>query len=151
QMSASIETKGVGKAVESIASLGHRAGDIRRTGDAVKRVYSQSNARRFAQSPWVPLAASTIERKRRQGLPLKPLVAKGALMRSLTASSGRGQIDKRENDELRFGSRLYYAAWQQGTIFQPERKIIELSWVEHKMVTNIISRYIAKGETAGAL
>jgi hypothetical protein len=144
-----IDVKGLDKALRSITEMEPRARDILRVGGAVKSVYLTSNERHWQSPSWPRLADSTIERKQRQGQDARPERKSGALYRSLTADRARGVIDERKPQSLRFGTKLFYARWQNsGTLFQPARDLIELSWIERQMITRIVGRYIAKGDVA---
>lgn len=146
-VSGGVEIRGLGKAMGTIAGVAARSADIRRVGGAVKAVYLSSNERHWANPGWQALSQETIERKQRQGIDVRPERGKsGALYRSLTKDHARGVKDVRTPDSLRFGSKIWYAAFQQGTVFQPARDLIELSWIERQMISRILSRYIAHGE-----
>jgi hypothetical protein len=143
----SIEVLGAGKATLDMLALGARASDIRPIAEPIRTVVRKSSESTFDQKPnWPPLSQDTIERKQRQGIDVRAERGKtGALYRSLTAPRARGQIDRREADVLRFGSKIWYAGFQQGTIFQPRRDLIQLSWIERQIIDRIISRWVSKG------
>jgi hypothetical protein len=139
-----IESRGLPKAVHTLHTVGERAGDVRPLVDRVRRVYLRSNARHFG-SGWAPLAESTVERKQSQRLDSRPEVATGALYRSLTQEKAKGQTKRKKKSEFRFGSRLFYAAWQQGTKTQPKRDLIKLSPADLDEIDRIIEHWISKG------
>lgn len=141
----SMEAKGVGKAVRDLHTVGQRAGDVRPLSDSIRRVYLRSNARTFGTLGWPALAPSTVERKAKQGLDSRPEIASGALYRSLTAERAKGQTKRKAKSRLRFGSRLFYAAWQQGTVTQPKRELIKLSHSDLEQIDRLIEEWIAKG------
>ena len=140
-----VETRGVPKAVHDLHTVGQRAGDVRPLVDSVRRVYLRSNERNFGKLGWPALAESTAERKARQGLDSRAEVASGALYRSLTAERAKGQTKRKKKSEFRFGSRLFYAAWQQGTKTQPARDMIHLSPTDLAQIDAIIERWITQG------
>jgi phage gpG-like protein len=89
---------------------------------------------RAGGTPWPPLAAATLRRKR-AGAAI--LFRTGALLESLRGPSGANHVEEIGPDTLTLGSRLPYAIFHQlGTRRMPARPIIVLSdarterWVE---------------------
>lgn len=73
---------------------------------------------------WPRLSDRTLESKQRQGLPREPLVATGALRRSLTVKRGQGGIRSVTKRQMRFGSRIYYAKFHERGTGVPARPIL---------------------------
>lgn len=145
-----IETRGVEKATADVAALGNRA--QRATRDVsykVRTVFRKSEEQRFERTGpgWPRLAASTVERKARQGLDPRTLRATGDLYRSLTASRASNQIDARLPDEFRFGTTVPYAGYHDTGAGVPKRDLIDLSVKERRDIDKAIRDYIATGRT----
>src|SRR5262249_25529739 len=142
----SIEVHGLGNALKSIATMGTRAKDIRPARDPVRRIFLESNKRHLASPGWEPLAQTTIDEKHAKGLPSKPEYRTGALYRSLTEQKAKGQKNAGGKTKMVFGSRLFYAAWQQGTKHQPKRDLIDLSPADRKRMADKLSKYVSRGQ-----
>lgn len=142
------ESKGVAQAVTDLDKLGKRASDVRRVSEKVRSVYRKSNEQRFAgEAGWRPLADSTVERKVQGGFDPRPERRTGALYRALTSPRASGQVDVRDPSELRFGTTLPYARYQQGTGHQPKRDLIDLRPSERKEIDRLIAAYIARDKS----
>lgn len=142
------QVRGDKKAAVDLRKVGERGSDIRRVSEKVRRVYRDSNERRFGgYGHWPANAPATLEKKTRLGQDMRVERATGALYRSLTSARAAGQVDVRNPQEFRFGTDLPYARYQQGTRHQPARDLIELSPAERKKVSDLISAYIARSET----
>jgi hypothetical protein len=135
------------KAVDDLVKLGLRGADARPCAPEVRAIYLESNKRHLdAATGWPPLSDETIARKQRDGLLDKPEQATGALYKSLTSETRvKGQKNRASKSAFVFGSRLFYAPWQQGTKHQPERKLIDLTLSERLAMAAVISRYVAHG------
>ncbi len=146
-MEASITVIGDQKAVDDLAKLGLRGADCRPVAPEVRAIYLDSNKRNLdAGTGWPPLADSTAARKQAQGLPAQAERATGALYKSLTSETRvKGQKNRVSKTAFVFGSRLFYARFQQGTKHQPERQLINLSDEERLAMGALISRYVAYG------
>jgi hypothetical protein len=141
------ETVGLDKAITDLDKLGLRGSDVRGCAPEVRAIYLDSNRKHLnAGSGWPALSEQTVERKSREGLPPIPEIASGALYRSLTSETRiKGQKNRVQKSAFVFGSTLFYAAWQQGTKHQPERKLIDLSFEDRLAMAKVISRYVAHG------
>lgn len=145
-----VEEKGVGKTVTDLKALEFRARGVKRVSEQVRSVFRESEVRQFAtegRGRWPRLADSTRERKSRQGLSLRTMHATDTLYRSLTATRASGQIDRRSEDELRFGTTVYYARFHQRGQGVPQRPLIDIQPNERQRMRDIIRAYIAKGDT----
>jgi hypothetical protein len=133
------------KAVDDLIALGLRGADVRPCAPAVRAIYLDSNRRNLdAETGWPALSDETIARKQREGLSDKPEQATGALYKSLTSETRvKGQKNRASKSAFVFGSRLFYAAFQEGTKHQPERQLINLSMGDRLAMAAVISRYIA--------
>jgi hypothetical protein len=144
--SLTIETKGVESTVLDLVGITERAGDIRPLTDKLRAIYLRSNERHWGRN-WPALADSTVQRKSQQGLSPSPEIASGALRKALTEKRAKGQRTRRKKDELRFGTSLFYARWQQGTKTQPERDLIDLTPSDLHAMNAAVEDYVAKGRT----
>lgn len=145
-----LDTKGVPEATKAIADLGKRARNATRdTSYRVRTIYRRAEQRRFdEQGPgWTSLAESTRERKSREGLDPRALRASGKLYRSLTSVAADGQLDERTEDEMRFGTTVWYARFHDKGEGVPERKLIELTISERAEINRAVQSYIARGRT----
>jgi len=144
-----VETRGVAKTVTDLEKLGDRASDVRRVSEKIRGVYRRSNEKRFGgYARWKPLDEDTIARKQRDGLDTRVERATGALQKSLTAARASDQVDLRTPQELRFGTTLFYARWQdKGTKTQPKRKLISISKADKKTIVGYIERWVARAQS----
>lgn len=90
---------------------------------------------------WAPNAPTTQERKGRND----PLVASGALRRSLTEHNAPGQLVEIEHDSLKFGSKLWYAHFALGTSHQPKRDAVRLRPQDRIKIREIILAWLLEG------
>jgi hypothetical protein len=146
--SVSIEQHGAAQAAVDLRELGDRGSDIRRVSEKVRRVYRDSNERRFATQglgSWPSLADSTDDRKAREGADVRPMRRSGALYRALTSARANDQIDVRERTEFRFGTTLPYAGYHDsGTGGEKRRELVELTPAERRQVDELIEAWIAR-------
>lgn len=144
-MHGSIETKGVPETVYALHELGVRAGDVRRVSSTVERVFHESERRIFdrAGPGWPPLAASTRQRKQREGLSPELLRATDALYESLTGGAGGTELVTR--DSFRFGTSVPYARFHEGGEGVPRRSLTDLTPNDRKQVTQALERFIVDG------
>jgi hypothetical protein len=146
----SFEVVGDKKAVADLIRVGTRGADIRPISAVIRAVYLHSNERTFRSgvglAGWPQLSPETAARKDREGLDPRPEHATGALERSLTSEARvKGQTNRVGKTWLKFGSRLFYAAWQEGTKHQPKRELIQLTYADRLAMATLISRYVAHG------
>lgn len=144
-----IEAQGVEKASGDLDALGKRAQRVTRdVSYKVRTVFRKSEERRFEREGpgWPRLADSTVERKARQGLDRRMLIATGDLYRSLTAPRASNQIDQRQPDEFRFGTTVSYAGYHDTGTGVPKRDLIDLSVKERRSIDQAIRDYITKGQ-----
>lgn len=117
--------------------------------EAIRKIVLESNRRRFETDglgTWAPLASSTLDSKARAGEPDTPLVATGALYRSLTDELADDQIDERAPQELRFGTKVPYAVFHgSGTRTMPQREPVLLLPSERNSIRELCEVYVAKG------
>ncbi len=138
----SIEVHGAAKAAVDLRQMGERSSDIRRVSEKVRSVYRKSNERRFDSAgygSWPPLDPETSRQKADAGQDPRPLRATGALYKALTAPRARGQIDRRDRDEFRFGTDLRYSVFQAPRGRDP----MQLLDSEKHEISRLIGDYIA--------
>ena len=144
----------VEKAERLIEGYGDRATDIRPASDAIIRRLVLGEKRRFRTSAgWPPLMPSTRARKKRQGLPRKPMKASGLLERTLTTVGAKarshGQLAAVSRHEVRFGikggrSDIFYGAIsQKGREGQKPRKVVVFTARTKKTVRIVIEDHLA--------
>lgn len=156
-------------AVEGMTKMASRMVDVRPLKRELLAVLVEGERRMWARprgSRWAPLAESTIERKRRQGMPPQILVATGRLRDSLINEDAAGAIREAGPDYVRFGTTVVEAKFQvKGTanpsqssqrthrhvrsgrdasqLHTPPRKILALGAREKREMKTAIARYIA--------
>src|SRR5262252_1726233 len=139
---------GLGATLRHLTETGARANDVRPIKEAVRAVYLKSEQRLWSEALFIPNTEATIERKQRQGLDMRVERATGALEKSLTSKRAKGAINRAKRDQLRFGSSLFYAGFQEGTVHQLPRDLIALSASDRQQIDDILSSYIAHGTGA---
>jgi phage gpG-like protein len=104
----------------------------------------RSRVARGAQGGVKRLAQSTLERKRRQGLSSRPLLGRtGRLLASVIVRGAPDQILKIGRDELRFGTRVFYARFHQfGEGGVPRRRVINLTPRDRTPIAQAIERFL---------
>lgn len=143
--SVDFEVEGAHKAAAHLLELGERGSDVRRPAERIKQVYTRSNQRRFAGAGhWPPLAPATVQRKARAGGDQRIERRTGELYRSLTSMHGANQEDRRDKQELRFGTTVPYAGFQYGNGHQPARPLIRLSPADRRDVTRLIAAWVVE-------
>lgn len=105
----------------------------------------------YASGGWKPLKPATVRAKARRGLDPRILHATGALRRSLTRRGDTNQLLELRPDEMRFGSRLVYAAAHQRprpTSPLPQRRPLEFTERAKRQIIRTLQRWIVTGEVA---
>jgi phage gpG-like protein len=147
-----IETIGEEKVLNSIAEIRARAKDARPATRKVKEILIAANRKQFESQgsysgdSWAPLAASTLERKSREGIDPRPLHGKtGALGASLTG--GRGKRSAATKQGARAGSKVWYGVFaRSGTKSgEPARKLVGLSHADQVKIGQVVVSYVAHG------
>lgn len=124
-------------------TMGDRAVDARPVWNVVAGLVMRETRRQFALgSGWAPLAASTRERKARQHKPAQAMVDSGALRASLTRRGARGQILDLQRDEMRLGTRIFYARFHQRGKGVPERKVLDLTPAVKRRISRDLADHI---------
>jgi phage gpG-like protein len=145
-----VKEKGVTQAKVDLSAMGERSSDIRRLSEQTRSIVRKSNDRRFhnrGDGSWPALNDEYATQKTLDGYDPRPLRRKNMLYRALTSPRAAGQIDQRDKTEFRFGTNLPYARYaDHGTQNEPQRKLIELRMDEQKRISDLINRYIAKGQ-----
>lgn len=144
--------QGEDRAARHIDDIGDRAKDPKPVLNRVADLLQRRQAANFAShgaslGGWPPLAASTVAKKRSAGQSIEPLVATGALERSLQAGRGKGKVRRVTKTRVTIGSRIFYGRFAQaGTSRgEPKRPIVGITNVEAKLATKLIDRYIRTG------
>lgn len=107
---------------------------------------------RHASGGWRPLAAATIDRKKRLGLRLEILQETGSLLDSLTEKGDSNMVFTATRSSIEFGSKLPYAEAHQNPksgSHLPQRRPIELTDRARKHAVRIVQRYLETGRLDG--
>ena len=145
RMALEIEVRGVEDAADRIERLGDRATEPGAAWEQIREELVKSERRAWGRG-WAPLAPSTRRTNRARGESTEPLVASGDLKRSLTVVGAPHQVFKPENDQMTFGTDLFYARWAAGGrkngTNQPPRKLIKVLTKERRAIKEIILEHI---------
>lgn len=147
-MRVDIRVTGVRQAARRLDGLGDRAGDMRLAFHEIAGELMAGERRQFtSQSGWRPLAASTRERKRRQGKSLRVLHDSGSLERALTTRGAPGQLLDVKPDSVRFGikggrSDVYYGRFHEHGKGVPRRQIVVVTRRTARAFAPIIARHL---------
>jgi hypothetical protein len=137
-----VDAVGVDHAAHTILSLGKRARNAEPAWSGIEDLLFRDRRQQFASGRgWEPLHESTLRIKRAAGQPTKPLVASGALMRSLT-SRAAGHKSVRSRDQLLFGTQIFYARF-----VSKRRPLNKLSLRTRFQIANRLRRYVLTGHT----
>lgn len=151
-MKLDVEVIGEEKVLANIKEMRARARDARPATRRVKDILITANRKQFetqgsySGDPWAPLAPSTLERKTREGIDLRPLHGKtGALETSLTG--GRGKRTSATKSGARAGSKVWYGVFaRSGTKSgEPARKLVGLSHADQTKIGRVVLDYVAHG------
>ena len=130
------EVRGADLVSRLFGRTAHRIEDprpgLREIADYLRVVEREQFASR-GKGKWTPLRPGTIRQKGSS----TPLVASGALMRSLTAKRGRGRKSRVTKSGLVFGTSLYYARF-----VSKRRPVIDLSRSNARRMAQIMGRYV---------
>lgn len=146
-----LEVKGDKVAIAKIDELSDRAGDLQPVFRAAGEIIAKGLKRQFETrgaylggkgTPWKPLAAATVERKSRQGLPADVLVAAGALAASLTG--GKGHVLRIAKTQVRVGTKDFKARFHQGGTSQgePARKLVGIAKNDREAIFRLVRKHL---------
>jgi hypothetical protein len=128
-----VEASGVRRNRRRLESIAERVDDLRPVGDRVLDELADAEKRHWNSLPWPPLARSTRERKRRQGLPPRRMHATGLLERTLThrgrSAQRHGQLARRGKKSISFGIKrgrvdIFYGRFHQKARGVPKRIVV---------------------------
>lgn len=111
-----IESHGDEQAARLLREMGKRGADPRPVFQQIATELQFAEGAWFASEgagTWPPLAERTRAWKASQGQPSAPLIATGALIRSLTVKRGSASRRTVTTKQLRFGTRVPYAVFHQ--------------------------------------
>lgn len=135
--------------------IGSYAGDARPVFSSIADLIFAENEKQFASEGahasggWQPLAAATLESKRRAGLDPRILHATLALERSLTVRGDANQLLRIRRDELRLASTLPYGGAHQNPKAGsrlPRRRPVELTEAARRTIIKKLQRYLLTGK-----
>lgn len=136
-----VSVTGLDKAVRQFSKLDRNLGETRAMFVGIAETLEKSNERAWGRG--VTLADSTIAEKAQQGLPAEPLVASGDLKASLTKTGAKGAIREIRPTELRFGTSIFYARWQNyGTSHMAAHKVLKFTPTVRKLIKTTISTHL---------
>lgn len=148
-------TTGVKGAVADLQAVGERFRDQRPVLARVQDKFLEIEERWFdtrGGGTWAPNKPSTIAHKRKHGLDLRVLHAKGSLKRSLTQKRSKFSVQRVRMDEFEFGSAAATAAMHdQGAANRrqggplPRRKILGITRGDIHAAQADMANYIVTG------
>ena len=141
----------------NLLRVGARAVDARPAFKAVADYMIDETEKQFASEGghasggWAHLKPITLAGKARRGEDPRILHATHRLVDSLTDRGSADMILETTADELRYGSRVPYAAFhQRGTSSMPRRRPIEFTEPAKRNIVKIIQRWVIAGEVVSA-
>jgi hypothetical protein len=132
-----VTTTGVRAQVELMKRMGARGAD--------ERVMLAEEERQFATrgtGKWPALAETTRAHKSQLGQNKGAMRASDALYKSLTMKKPRGRWRRARKEELRWGTKLYYAFFHQEGHGVPVRKVIDVSPDASREMSRELGKYI---------
>ncbi len=138
---------------ERIQGMRARAQDASPAWEAVISWFADRNFAQFLtrggeyQTPWRPLANSTVEEKRRLGFPVDPLIRTARLVHSVTLRPLA--VERIEPRGFEAGTDVKYARFHQGGTRKglPARPLFSSAEIRRSQaVTYALARWIIKGE-----
>lgn len=147
-----VESKGDEAATQLLRGLGKSAADPRPAFKQIADELAIAEGEWFAsrgEGSWPDLAETTIAYKAQHGLPPDPLVATGALKRSLIVRSGSGGRRTITQKQLRYGTRVPYARFharaRTGYSRMPRRyPMISLGISERRRMVKDVRDYLMR-------
>jgi hypothetical protein len=143
-----VTVDGEQQAANRFTLIGRRARDARPAFREISRLIYESEQRRFnSRSGWAPLAASTVARKRREGLSPQIMRATGALHRALTVPGDPSILDI-DKDRMRFGLKggrtaVYYGRFHQQGKGVPKRPVVVFTAATRRNANRILTDHFA--------
>jgi hypothetical protein len=136
--------RGDREAVEVVSRLARRLDDGRPAllGLVDRILYFQRERFEGRGARWRKLSPQTLRLDREQGRDPRPLVLTGALMRSLTQRGAPGQFLEISSDELRFGTRIWYAKFHKAGQGVPKRAPAGLTRVQRVELVERFRRHL---------
>jgi hypothetical protein len=132
--------------------------DLRIPFREVVGILQEGNERNFASSggffgrEWAPLADSTLERKARDGLPARPLVATGALMRAIQGGAGKTSRAGKTSASAGVGRRVFWGRFAMSGAKganrrgeQPPRTIVGATEIQRREAIGTVNSYLLRG------
>lgn len=148
-----IESFGVNFLQRALLRIGTRAVASAPALEAIATLMIESERQQFetegghASGGWAPLAASTIEKKAKEGLDPRILHATLQLQSSLTERGNPEMILEVAPGFIRFGTTTPHARYHQdGTSHVPQRKPIDFREIDRVAWVKILQRWIMRGE-----
>ncbi len=140
-----VSVKGLDKINRRFSRLERNLNETEPMFVAITEALAKSNERSYGRG--VHLADATVETKARKGLPDEPLVATGKLKASLTRTDAADAIREIGPTEMRFGTKVFYARWQNwGTKTMPRHKVLKFTPTVRKLVKTLMREHILGGE-----
>jgi phage gpG-like protein len=156
-VSAAIEAEGTETVASNLKDFGDRATDARPAMRKVRTIMEEGQRRNFETSggylgeSWDELKPGTLARRAQKGQGTQPLVATGALERSLTG--GKGRRGSATKTMARAGTSVWYGVFAQaGTkgagngASAPKRRIVGLTQKDATKSIRVIEKFLMTGE-----
>lgn len=147
-----ISVRGADTASRHLTALAKRGEDARPAFRSIQRQLRKAEAewfRRGGRGTWPELDEDTRRIKRREGLAPEPLVATGALLRSLTVERGRGARRSAGKTKMTFGTSVYYGRFHERGEAVPKRRILVPldTRTRRRMVSDVRDHMLGKGKS----
>lgn len=132
-------------------TMKHSVEDATPAWKSITTFLERTERSQFAQQgvakSWAPLAQSTVESKRRNGLRPEILRATDALKNSMTKKSSGDAIRIQEPTFMVFGTSVPYAGYHQtGTKRMPQRRVLDLTPEQRIEIMKRLQRFIVTGK-----
>jgi hypothetical protein len=146
-----LDTSGVREQVRILTKMGARGADARDAFPRIEAIMLKEEKELFESNDrgtWPGLKESTKERKAYAGHESEGIMrATNALMKSLTNSGRpRGRFKRQRKQELRWGTKVFYAFFHQEGHGVPVRKVIDPSEKAQAAMTKALGKHIAYGK-----
>ena len=148
-MKVDLEVVGADKAEGLLTKIADQAADLKPALNAAARIMRDGLRQQVASkgqylgAPWAPLAASTLERKKRQGLPAKQLYAKGIMLTSLTGGNS-AHVFKITKTMARVGTKDYLVKFHHAGTSKgvPSRKLLGIHKEDRAKIFGVVREHL---------
>jgi hypothetical protein len=145
-----ISTTGLRAQVALMRKLGVRGADVRPAYDEVEVILREQGEEQWksrGHAKWPKLEDATLEaRRRRGGSGDRIMYVSGFLYTSLTGKKPRTRWRRARKDELRWGTKVFYAYFQQEGSGIPVRKVLDITEAAQRDINTVLGNYITYGD-----